>query len=277
MNCSEFEALLYASIEERIEPADGARMTAHEASCARCRRLAGLISGNEAGSSELAEGFAESVLERTSGKPCEEVAILLAEDASDASHQEALWAVHVATCKDCSALQGALARMLRETPALAELEPEVSLVDSVLRATVGRRPLVASRRPHEGFWTRFVRRPRAALEGAYVTAMLLLLFTGLPWSLSGSTTRTLDAWWREHAEAASGFVEVAERRLRVVQAGLNVMSASVLNAVDGSMQSTWRHVRAPDLSKVGARWNQTGSGSVEQDREDRTRSGTGEE
>ena len=276
MNCSEFEALLYASIEEHIEPADGARMTAHEASCARCRRLAGLVSGNDAGSSELAEGFAESVLERTSGKPCEEVAILLAEDASDASHQEALWEVHVATCKDCRALQGALARMLRETPALAELEPEASLVDSVLRATVGR-PLVASRRPREGLWTRFVRRPRAALEGAYVTAMLLLLVTGLPWSLSGSTTRTLDAWWREHAEAASGFVEVAERRLRVGQAGLSVMSASALNAVDGSMQSTWRHVRAPDLNKVGARWNQKGSGSVEQDREDRTRSGTGEE
>ena len=276
MNCSEFEALLYASIEEHIERADSARMAAHEASCARCRRLAELISGNDAGSSELAEGFAESVLERTSGKPCEEVAILLAEDGSDASHQEALWAVHVATCKDCRALQGALARMLRETPALAELEPEVPLVDSVLRATVGRR-VVASRRPREGIWTRFVRRPRAALEGAYVTAMLLLLVTGLPWSLSGSAARTLDAWWSGHAEAASGFVEVAERRLRVVQAGLNVMSASVLNAVDGSMQSTWRHVRAPDLNKVGARWNQTGSGSVEQDREDRTRSGTGEE
>ncbi|HXS29501.1 MAG TPA: hypothetical protein VN755_01605, partial [Steroidobacteraceae bacterium] len=119
MNCSEFEALLYASIEERIEPGDGARMTAHEVSCDRCRRLAELISGNDAGSSELAEGFAESVLERTSGKPCEEVAIFLAEDGSGASHQEALWAVHVATCRDCRALQGALARMLRETPALA--------------------------------------------------------------------------------------------------------------------------------------------------------------
>lgn len=258
MNCSEFEALLYASIEEHIEPADGARMTAHEASCARCGRLAELMSGNDADSTELTEGFTESVLERTSGKPCEEVAILLAEDASDASHQEALWAVHVATCKDCRALQGALARMLRETPALAELEPEVPLVDSVLRATVGR-PLVASRRPREGFWIRFVRRPRAALEGAYVTAMLLLLVTGLPWSLSGSSARTLDAWWRGRGEAASG------------------LSASVLNAVEGSMQSTWRHVRAPDLNKVGVRWNQTGSGSVEQDREDRTRSGTGEE
>ena len=47
------------------------------------------------------------------------------------------------------ALQGALARMLREAQALAELEPDIPLVDSVLTATVGRRPLVASRRPRE--------------------------------------------------------------------------------------------------------------------------------
>lgn len=270
MNCSEFEALLYASIEEHIEQVDGARMAAHEASCARCRRLAALVSGSDAGSSELAEEFAESVLERTSGKPCEEVAILLAEGGSDTSHPEALWPVHVASCKDCRALQGALARMLRETPALAELEPEVSLVDSVLRATLGRRPLVASGRVREGFWTRFVLRPRGALEGAYVAAMLLLFVTGLPWSVSASPVRALDTWWRGRAEAASGFVESAEMRLRVGQAGL-------LNAVDGSMQSTWRHVRAPDLSEFGARWNQKGSGSVEQDIEDRNRSSTGEE
>jgi hypothetical protein len=270
MNCSEFEALLYASIEEHIEPADGARMTAHEASCASCRRLAALVSGSGTDSSEFAEGLAESVLMRTSGKPCEEVAILLAEDGSDTSHQEALWPLHVETCKDCRALQGALARMRHEIPALAELETEASLVDSVLSATLGRRPSLANRRSHEGFWIRFVRRPRAALEGAYVTAMLLLVVTGLPWSLSGSSGRTLDSWWRGPAEAASGLVEGAEMRLRVGQAGL-------MNAVDESMQSTWRHVRAPDLDKLGARWNQTRSGSVEQDSGDQTRSGNRKE
>lgn len=262
MNCSEFEALLYASVEESIGHVNAVHMAAHEASCARCRRLAALVAGNDASSSAgPVEGLAESVLAQTSGKPCGEVAVLLAEGGADAG-PEALWPVHVKTCKDCRALQGALARMLREVPALAEIEPDASLADTVLRATSratsGRRSSVPGRRPRESFWLRFVQRPRAALEGAYVTAMLLLVVAWLPWSASATPVQALDTWWRGRAEAANG------------------LSASMLNAVDGSVQGTWRQVRAPDLTKIGVRWNQKASGSVEQDMTDRNGSDTGE-
>jgi len=255
MNCSEFEALLYSSIEESIGHVDAVRMTAHEASCSRCRALATLVSGTEASAAaEAVEGLAESVLTQTSGRPCEEVAVLLAEGESDAG-PAALWPVHVKTCKECRALQGALARMLREIPVLAELDPEVSLVDSVLQATARRRP-IARRRSRDSLWLRFVQRPRAALEGAYVAAMLLLLITGLPWALSVGPVRTLDTWWRERAEAANG------------------LSASMLNAVDGSVQGTWRQLRTPELKNIGQPWNPAGTGSVEQDNPDRKWSGT---
>jgi len=256
MNCGEFEALLYSSIEDSIGHVDAVRMTAHEASCPRCRALAALLSGTEvSASAEAVEGLAESVLAQTSGRPCEDVAVLLAEGESDTG-SAALWPVHVKTCKDCLALQGALARMLREIPSLAEHDPEVSLVDSVLKATARRRPIVARRRSRDSLWLRFVQRPRAALEGAYVAAMLLLILTGLPWALSVSPVRTLDTWWRERAEAANG------------------LSASMLDAVDGSVQGTWRQLRAPDLKNIGPRWNQTDTGSVEQDNTDRKGSGT---
>jgi hypothetical protein len=258
MNCDEFETLLYASIEESIGHVNAVRMAAHEISCARCRRLAELVGGNDAVSiAEPFDGLAESVLAQTSGKPCDELAVLLAEGASDAD-PEALWPVHVKHCKDCRALQGALARMLHEIPALAELEPDASLTDSILRATSRaaprRRSSVPVRGGRESFWLRFVQRPRAALEGAYATAMLLLVVTWLPWSASASPVQALDSWWRARAEAA------------------NDLSVAVLSAVDGSVQSTWRQLRPPDLTKIGERWNPVGSGSVEQDMTDRERS-----
>ncbi len=262
MNCSEFEALLYASIEESIGHVNAVRMAAHEASCARCRRLAEMVTGSDAGdSAEPFEGLAESVLAQTSGKPCEEVAVLLAEGGSDPD-PAALWPVHVQNCKECRALQGALARMLHEIPALAELDKDASLPDAVLsatsRASSGRRLSAPDRRTRESFWLRFVQRPRAALEGAYVTAMLLLVVTWLPWSASASPVQALDSWWRGRAEAA------------------NDLSASMMNAVEGSVQGTWRHLRTPDLTKVGARWNPASSDSVEQHKSDQKRSGTEE-
>lgn len=262
MNCGEYEALLYGSIEESIGHVNAVHMAAHEASCERCRRLAALVSGNDSVPAAVDENFTDSVLARTSGKPCDEVAMLLASGGPDAADHDALWPAHVETCKACQVLQGALSRMLREVPALAELEPDASLVSSVLtetsKATLGRRSLAPARRARESLWLRFVQRPRAALEGAYVTAMLLLVVTWLPWSASASPVQALDNWWRGRAEAA------------------NDLSATMINTLGGSVQGTWRRLRTPDLTKFGERWNPVGSGAVEQDMTDPNGSGDGE-
>jgi hypothetical protein len=129
---------------------------------------------------EAPADLAASVLEKTSGPPCDRAHLLLCDhvDGRLPEIDEELVRLHLAGCGDCDALAAALARLKEDLPALAEFEPDANFVGDVLAATTYSLP------PLPGFWDRLadawkraVLRPRFALEAAYVgTAALLLLF-----------------------------------------------------------------------------------------------------
>jgi hypothetical protein len=232
MDCARFEELLFAGMDADLEPVEREQMALHEQGCARCRRLAELVAGNEDPAQDVtkdervADEITAAVVARTSGRACEQAAALLAETIDEhVGGTDDLLRLHLASCPDCAALERALMQLRRAMPALAEADPGPHFVSSVLAATLGRDVPTAARdrrapartpRPMSprvdlsGLWQRLARRPRLALEGSYVVTMLLLLVFGPPtWSAAESPVQAFDGWWRERTGAARELIESA--------------------------------------------------------------------
>jgi anti-sigma factor RsiW len=182
MDCTRYEELLFAGLDAELEPDAREQMARHAQGCARCRRLAAVVAGNEEPiPPDIADELAAEVFARTSGA-------------------------------------AAIERLQRELPALAEADPGPDFVSSVLAATIGRETTQpAPARLHRpaspridlsGLWQRLALRPRLALEGSFVVTMLALLVFGLP-STTESPVRAFDSWWRNRTDAARELIENA--------------------------------------------------------------------
>jgi len=121
-----------------------------------------------------------SILRATSGSPCraaEERLPDLVDDVLDAVDGE-LVRGHLAGCVPCAALERALAEMRHALPRMAEVDPGRAFTETVLERT--------SRAPVSRWAAAFqalLLRPRFALEGAYLGALVLvgvLAVPGLP-------------------------------------------------------------------------------------------------
>ena len=116
--------------------------------------------------------FIESVLERTSGRPCRKAEAWLAgaiDEPLDAVERELLDG-HLEHCPPCTSFAAALQRTLAVLPTMAELDETPDLVEAVAAETTRRKSLL------ERLWAR----PRIAAELAYVGALGVLLAVGLP-------------------------------------------------------------------------------------------------
>jgi len=171
-------------LDGRLSASDRAAVEAHLGDCPRCRELAALV-GGELGRipDETPAGLAEAILSRTSGSTCasarERLCAYVDEEIDPVDRE--LVRLHLERCAPCAALAGALARLARDLPALAEAEPQDDFVAGVLARTSGRR------RPVERWaarlaagWAELIRRPRFAWEAAYVATFALALIFATP-------------------------------------------------------------------------------------------------
>lgn len=151
-------------------------------------------------------GLTRSILARTSGAPCERLRALACElvDGALEPDRAALAGAHLDHCAGCAALVSALRASTAALPAMAEAEPGPWFAEQVLRAT--------SRAPRSRAvgWERLMRRPRIALEAAYLGALAGLVVFSLP---APSLARS----WRAPAiiqplAASGGNLVRAERR-----------------------------------------------------------------
>lgn len=130
-----------------------------------------------------AEALVASILARTSGAPCAgiEDRLLARSDGALAAGELELVDEHLAHCAGCRELAEALAILKTELPALAEIDPGPWFTAQVLHRTVaaGRTGPTWSSRLRES-WRALARRPRFAVEIAYVAAMFLVLVIGSP-------------------------------------------------------------------------------------------------
>lgn len=146
MDCTRCEELLLQATEASLDASDRAELDRHLGQCPHCGELARLLSAEADGSLEIPAGLAEAVLARTG---------------------------------DDDRLAGVLKQLERDLQMLASMEVDGAFVDDVMAATV-----IADRRHPArllaAWWQRLVQRPRFALEGAYVAALVVLLLVGLP-------------------------------------------------------------------------------------------------
>ena len=191
MTCARFEARLPAFVDGTLPP-DGRRSAEeHLARCPRCRELHALLRNEPAGPPvDAPDGLVATILEHTSGSTCGPARQRLVDyvDGALRGLDHELVHDHVEHCPDCAATAVALARLVTELPAFAELEPPAELVANVLAATRQRvawwRGLVAAlqrvdRLPRVG---RLLERPRIAWEAGYIGAVVLWLVFGVSWS-----------------------------------------------------------------------------------------------
>lgn len=142
------------------------------------------------------EELTRAILARTSGSACASARERLVgfADGELAAIDAELIGVHISGCADCAALAGALGRLSRDLPELAEIEPDVAFLHDVLVRT-WKRPSVAAR---AAAWVREAgaalwQRPRIAWEAAYVgTAVLSLAFVLAGSPLAGMQEKVVE-------------------------------------------------------------------------------------
>ena len=186
MDCREIQNRIDAYLDGATGPDENARIREHLGNCASCRRLEALLRGDADLNDHAApRDLVDGVLARTVGSPCARAQDLLPgrEDGTLEPVDRELVALHLERCRDCAALSKALERLTAWLPALAEREPDDAFLTGVLARTTNRKTtferLVSRwRQTADRLW----RRPRLALEGAYVGMLVMLALFAAPLS-----------------------------------------------------------------------------------------------
>jgi anti-sigma factor RsiW len=245
--CADLETRLDQFVQGELPRADADAIEAHLAACDSCRALAGIVA---AGARALTDADARldavdlttAVLSRTSGPACRRAGSRLCDlaDGLLADDEAELVRLHLRHCAACDALASTLASLAAALPAMAEIEPDAEFTADVLSASRAR-----SGRRHRGlaaFGARLLARPRLALEGAYVGAMLLSLALGAP---TGRTAAMLD------------FGGLGQRLTAVIADGCDAtgsMASGALHSVAGRAGDEWEQIETDARLGLDSAW-----------------------
>ena len=167
---------------------------------------------------ETPDDLTRSILKRTSGLACGRSRVYLPDfvDGKLEAGSAGLLALHLCHCSGCRALDETLRELPEAFQGMALLEPDEGFTGAVIRATV-KRYSVNSMLRFRSWWDRQIRRPRFALEAAYIGTLLCLLVFGNPASLVGKVaavqveagnspagaSQLLPAFWDKSGEEVS--------------------------------------------------------------------------
>lgn len=199
MDCRSFLDRLEALLDETLGDDAGRAAEEHLRECADCRQLVELARTEPDGTAiDLPDNLTGSILERTSGSACETARDRLCDyvDGSLSGIDAELVRLHLDGCEPCEGLALALVSLAGELPTMAEIEPDSAFVSDVVARTVPWRRRLARRLEKltaiRELWPRVVRRPRFALEGAYVGTLVLVLIFGPNLPLAGVPQKAID-------------------------------------------------------------------------------------
>ena len=218
MDCRGFLTRIEAFIDGSIATEERVAADGHLAACPRCREIVKITGADLAFLSvESPEGLAESILERTSGRPCTAALERLGDYVDGV-----LWSVdrdlvqgHLDHCGHCAGVMVVLTRLADDLPALAELGPDPGFTSSVVAAIATREP--SSVRAGVPWWPGLLGRSRLAWEAGYVGAIVLWLVFGASWApLRATSERALAVVQENHVRSV---VETMRSTLRGDEAG----------------------------------------------------------
>lgn len=179
MNCHDFEIQMEALLDGNLDPARRQACLDHAVDCPSCGELltaVGSVTANlpESSSTQLVE----TVLEQTIGSACQRARETLPDfvDQELAPTDRELLDLHTESCTACRRLASTLALLRRELPRLAEAPLDDRFTAEVLAATLPRHHRLAQW--WQSHWSGWVRRPRFAMEAAYVGLLVVMLVLG---------------------------------------------------------------------------------------------------
>lgn len=182
MDCRTISERLEAFLDGRLDAGESEAIRAHLLSCTECGAALPIpVPGQGGNRPEPPPGLAEAILQRTSGATCPGARDRLADHADGTlpAVDADLVRLHLGDCGDCRALLRVLERLAVDLPALAHLDPGERFLDDVVAATASRRRHGWAARMSAG-WSGLVRRPRFAMEGAFVATIAIVLAFGNP-------------------------------------------------------------------------------------------------
>jgi len=244
-DCRQFEDVLEAFLDGTLDDGDARTAQEHLRTCPDCHELA-LIAGAPV---QAAPDLTTQVLARTSGPSCERAQEILCEfvDGGAETVEAELIRMHLSDCADCTALSNVLVELRTDLPLLAEIQPDERFTAEVLARTIPRPRRIATwiDRLVLG-WDQLMRRPRFALEGAYVLTVLLLVVLGVPGALlAGAPGRVAETAARDIASPV---------RHTVVELGVTVSDRAqrTLDAT-GALVTEEARATADDMTSFSAR------------------------
>jgi hypothetical protein len=189
MNCLYLEDRLAALLAAALPAGEEKLCAQHLETCEVCQELVEMAHLGEAApglGAEAVPDLAPAVLARTSGGACGRARDLLSEslDGLPERIDQELLLEHLAACTACRDLNRVLLELAHDLPRLAVMQPDRGFVDDVLKRTL---PVeVQLRRWWARLWPRLVRRPRFALESAYLCVVVLVVVFATPGSPLGA-------------------------------------------------------------------------------------------
>ncbi len=215
MDCTELLTRIEALTAGTLSAEERLAVDGHLGLCARCREIAEVMRTDLGWFSAVPPaGLAESILDRTSGRPCNRALERLGDHLDGALDgvDRDLVQGHLDHCGACSALSVVMTRLADDLPALAELRPDPGFTGDVLAA------LDAHDRSWlqvwDTWWPGLLGRSRLAWEAGYIGAIVLWVVFGASWApLRATSQRALAAVQENHVRSA---VETMRSTLKTV-------------------------------------------------------------
>ena len=177
-----------------------------------------------------------SILARTSGPACDRLRGLACDfvDGALPADDLELVAQHLEHCPQCRGLVTGLAPAIRVLPEFAQVDPGLSFTASVLTRTRSPLPLILP--PPDRFlagWANLMRRPRVALEAAYLATAAGLILTQIP--LPGSAGSAGSAFISQvRTEARISTARVASLGQRLTRSALATSPVQIFRSREGA-------------------------------------------
>ncbi len=167
------------------------------------------------GLGELPELAAE-VMAQTAPDLCSQAQSLIPDlaDGALANVEAALASSHTASCRDCGPLAHAMDRLAHDLPGMAEIEPDAVFARDALAAMLPAPPNPRPRATWREIWRDLVKRPRFAMEAAFIVALLVVV--GLELTRGLEPIPQLHAGSASLAQGMANAARVMERQVAAV-------------------------------------------------------------